>query len=111
LFVKGKDLTWVGASGLLGVRSVTVDLKEPAKYRLKFVFLEPEHTEPGNRIFNLRINGSLVIENLDIVKAAGARDTVYTKTIDNVTVSGTLKIEFKAVKGKSLICGLEIVRE
>jgi hypothetical protein len=112
--VKGESLKWVGSSGMTRIEKVSVTLDPNATYKLRFVFLEPDATtKPGDRIFTITVNGKPVLENLDVVKEAGAANTVLIRSIATpVKTTGTpLFIEFKAVKGDTMISGIEFIRQ
>ena len=78
---------------------------------MKLIFLDPEHSKPGQRVFDVSINGKTVISNLDIVQEAGGKDTIYTEVIDDIELDTGLSIDMKASTGKTLLCGLEIIRK
>lgn len=68
----------------------------PAKVTLGFT--EAYYSAPGSRVFNVNINGQTVLSDLDIVKQAGGKDTVWTTTIDTQVVDGQVVIEPGNVK-------------
>ena len=83
--VQGKDLKWVAASGVRGVRSVTIPLhtekvpseSEPRDYRLKLYFAEPTQASAGDHVFNVEVEGRKLLSEFDVVKEAGGpRNTV-----------------------------------
>jgi hypothetical protein len=110
-------LRWVAGSGLIGVRQVLIpvaglDLTEPATVRL--VFAETESKQPGERVFSVRLGNQTLVDDLDIRAAAGAPDRVHQRVIMQVQVANSVKdgyvpIDFKAIKGEPLICGIEII--
>lgn len=116
-FFTGKELTWVGASGLAGAGKVTIRLdhsKVPTrrKYTVKLVFAEPNaNAKPGDRVFNIAIQGQRALAGLDIVREAAGPRRVITRELAGVVVEGTLIVEFDSVKGEPIICGIEALAE
>jgi hypothetical protein len=47
------------------------DLSVGGEYQVRLYFLDWQNTEQGQRVFNVDINGTPVLENFDIVAAAG----------------------------------------
>ena len=62
---------------------------------------------PGNRVFNVAIDGTSVLANYDIVAAAG--DQVGTMREFTVTSDGTVDIDFGHVNENPLVNGIEII--
>ena len=116
-FFGGDELTWVGASGLAGLRKAAITLdhsRTPAKrkYTVRLVFAEPDtKAKAGDRVFNVAVQGRRVLGGFDIVKEAGGPRRVVTRELAGVDVAGTLTVEFTSVKGEPIICGLEAVLE
>ena len=48
----------------------------------------------GQRVFDVKLQGSAVLENFDIVRAAGGADTAVVKEFRGVRASDRLQIEF-----------------
>ncbi|NIA12745.1 MAG: hypothetical protein GWP08_01600 [Nitrospiraceae bacterium] len=65
-------------------------------YNVTLQFCENRFTEAGKRVFDVKIEGKPILENLDIFARAGA-DTALDYTFDGITVDdGRLDIEFVA---------------
>jgi hypothetical protein len=66
-------------------------------------------TAVGSRVFNIAAEGQTLVSNFDIVKAAGAANTAYVLTLNNVAVTdGTLNLVFSAVVDYPAINGIEV---
>jgi hypothetical protein len=52
-----------------------------------------------------------VLEGFEVAKAAGGPRKVIIREFKAVDVAGVLAIEFKAVKGEPILCGVEAVAE
>jgi len=113
-FVEG-PMNWVTASGLAGVDAVSVKLGEATSsqrtYTVRLYFAEPEDLKPGERVFDVQIQGNPALEQFDIVKEAGAAHRGVMREFKGVKVSDELKILFKATGKPALICGIEVRAE
>jgi len=89
-------LDWVAASGCRGVEriEITLNTTEKAICRVDLVFSEPEYAEPGQRLFEVRLEGITVQRDIDVVAEAGARNHALVKTFDDIVVTdGVATIE------------------
>jgi hypothetical protein len=76
--------------------------------RLHFAERYSGDTTVGSRVFNIAAEGNTLISNFDIVKAAGAANTAYVLTFNNVPVDSTLNLVFSAVVDYPSIAGIEV---
>jgi hypothetical protein len=131
-------LPWVAASGVRDVRRVTLTLATanlhgdppdgarpgiqpvpaavPARrYRVRLHFAEVDGLKPGERLFDVRVQGRQVASKLDIVREAGGPMTALVKEVHGVEVTDKLTIELlPAGDGQSsgtLLSGIEIAAE
>jgi hypothetical protein len=79
-----------------------------AKITLKFC--ETELSDSGKRIFDVRVNGSTVAENVDVFRAAG-RNKPYDLVLEKITTAdkapgGNLIVSFMAKKGTPMVSGI-----
>lgn len=80
----------------------------PAVYRVDLRFAEIyQYAAPNQRIFDVLIEGTPVITNLDIYAQAGAY-TAYDQSFDVPVVDGQLTIEFIARKGAAKISAIKV---
>ncbi|QDU47725.1 outer membrane protein assembly factor BamB family protein [Gimesia panareensis] len=115
-FVESGDLKWVAASGAEGLTSLTVklapDAKSERRYTVRLYFLEPEEgTRPGQRIFDVSLQGKPVLQELDIVKAAQGDNRGTMHEFQGVAATDQLTVELNAIKGSTLLSGVEIIAE
>jgi hypothetical protein len=69
-----------------------------AAYALKLSFAELWLAGPGQRVFNIGINGATVLSNFDIFKAAGTRLKAVAESFNAMATStGTIAIKLTAV--------------
>lgn len=80
------------------------------EYEVELRFTEPKFKEIGQRIFDVKINGEMKIQNLDLVKEAGMF-TAFTKKVRvNVKNNQGIEISLTAQKEKPILSGLLIRR-
>ena len=108
-----KGYNWVASYGLLGVSSVSVKLIpgeswSEQTYTVRLFFAEPENIKSGERIFDVILQGEKVIELLDIAAEAGGPKRTVKKEFKNIKAKDLLKVEFKGIKNRPVISGIEI---
>ncbi|MEN6424669.1 MAG: PQQ-binding-like beta-propeller repeat protein, partial [Phycisphaerales bacterium] len=128
------DIPWVEASGAKGLRSVRVRVSgrqseraEEAEgadldreqvdgersYTVRLHFMEPEDKEPGQRRFDIALNGRTVLKDFDIVTEARAPNVGIVRTFQGIRASDFVTISLAPVDANSetILCGVEIVAE
>ena len=70
-----------------------------------------EKTDPGERIFDVAIQGNKVLDNFDIISESGETDREIIRTFTGVKAGKTLTIDFIPEKGNTLLSGIEIKME
>ena len=111
--IEGGEERFVAASGGEGLTSLSIalgdEVRENRAYDVRLIFSEPNDILPGNRLFDVSLDGNRVIESLDVVKEAGAKDRMLVKEFKNVPAGKSLDIELTPVVGRTLLSGVEIV--
>ncbi|RPJ61312.1 MAG: hypothetical protein EHM23_07360 [Acidobacteria bacterium] len=109
---------WVAASGFAGPVKLQITLSDPAEegsYTVKLHFAELEDRKPGDRRFNVRLQGKEVLHDFDIAQEAGGINTPLVKTFSKIEVEGLLTVEcLPSASGATtppLLCGIEVVLE
>ena len=68
--IAGTDDPWLFTSSATGLKTCEVPLLEPADgtalYSVRLGFSDPVNSRPGQRVFDVKLQGKLVLENLDI---------------------------------------------
>ena len=78
------------------------------EYDLELHFAENFHTSAGARIFDVSIEGEVVLDDFDIFDTAGG-NTAHVETFDDVSVTdGILNITLEATEGSATINGIAI---
>ena len=113
--VRGAELPWVAASGVEGPQRIILSLEKDPKvsraYTVRAHFMEPLDISPGQRVFSLTVNDSFLAEEIDIIKEAGGMNRAVVKECRGVMALDELQITLKPLKGKTLLCGIELVAE
>ncbi len=78
-------------------------------YKVKLYFAETyDAISPGDRVFNVLIQGRKVLDEFDICKQAGGRNRALVKEFTASVEDDTLLIEFEKIKDSPKIDGIEI---
>jgi hypothetical protein len=119
--VAGTDDSWLFASSATGLKTCEIPLLAPADgtaiYSVSLAFADPVNTEPGQRVFDVKLQGKVVLENLDIAKETGGADRALFKKFDGVEVTQNLLIELVAktkgtgVEKATILQAVEVVQE
>jgi hypothetical protein len=110
---------WVAASGLAGPLKLGITLSgEPSNevlYTVKLHFAEIENKKPGERRFDIRLQGREVLRGFDIALAAGGINKPVVKTFTKIPVKDALTVECLPVSPEAdtppLLCGIEVILE
>jgi len=106
-------LPWVAASGIEGVTSIDVALPGgAASYAVRLVFAEIDGAKPGERVFDVAIQGKAALRAFDIARAAGGPNRPVIKELKGIRAGESLTVTLAPRPGSRppLICGLEIIR-
>jgi outer membrane protein assembly factor BamB len=117
-WIKGGDekFNWVGSYGMKGMTSVSVRL-DPDNfagekyYNITLYFTEPDDLSPGERIFDISLQGTRVLQNFDIAGEAGGARHLLKKEFRRVKVDGSLNIKFSGIVNLPVISGIEIIMD
>ncbi|HOX07058.1 MAG TPA: PKD domain-containing protein [Planctomycetota bacterium] len=83
--------------------------KRPHTVRLYFA--EMEGKKPGERVFDVNVQGETAIKGLDVAKEAGGGKRQMVKELRGVAIADSLDVEFKAAAGEPMLSGVEILAE
>jgi hypothetical protein len=114
--IKSGKNPWITASTIGGIRSfeITLNLEKTvpdASYCIKLYFSEPENKKPGERVFNIEIQGKKVLENFDVMREAGQMDKEVVKLFPGIKAGKTLRIDFGPVRGNTILSGIGLKME
>jgi outer membrane protein assembly factor BamB len=98
--IAGADSSWVFTSWVRGMTECTIPLRgpedKPADYDVTLYFTDVENDAAGSRVFDVRVQGRDVAQNLDIVAESGGRSRALVRRIQGVSVADKLTIELAA---------------
>lgn len=116
--IEGDDLTWVASSGGEDLTTVAMTLAAGAvddcRYTVRLVFAEPRDVQPGQRVFDVALQGKPVFHGIDIAAESGGSRRTLIKANDGVTVRDVLTVALTKSGASALgplICGIEVVAE
>ena len=115
----GDGLRWVAASSGKGIREVTLtlaaDAKEEKSYRVRLHFGEPDDLKPGQRRFDVAIQGKTVLRDFDVIREAGGRNRTLVREFGKVSIRDRLSVRLTASRGtktpEPILSGVEVVSE
>lgn len=105
-------LPWVAASGLEGVRKLTLSMPKSSRteeFVVKLYFVEP-NDGGAERRFDVILQGKQVLSGFCPLEAADGkamRSTVHQ--IDRVAIHGTLELKFEPKVGQPVLSGIEVM--
>src|SRR5262249_32186504 len=88
------------------------EVRQGATYTVRLHFAEPYVTAPGQRLFDVAINGTTVLKDFDIFAAAGAIDTAVVRGF-NIVPDADGKIVIHFLPGSAdlpMVNGIELLR-
>ena len=100
--VAGTATPWVYTSSAAGLRRLAMPLRKKddgkATYSVQLAPAAPAGDVPGQRVFDIVLQGKPVRKGLDIVKEAGAADTALLLDFDGIEVAEQLVLELVAAR-------------
>jgi len=115
------EAPWLFASVARGLKRCEIPLVDggdgTALYRVRLGFADPIHTEPGQRVFDIKLQGAVVSKDYDIVRSAGGANRAVFEEFSNIEVSDNLIIELTtngrptSLGAAPLLHAIEIERE
>jgi beta-galactosidase len=76
---------------------------------LPYNLSDPERIEPnGKRVFNVYVNGKLLLDNFDIAAQYGSATAVQKKTTITVSNGAGIEIEFKSIEGEPVLNAIQV---
>ncbi len=122
--ITGEGLPWVAASGCRGIRRLELDPKlnpspeKPVAFTVRLHFCDPDNQKPGVRMFDVRLQGDMVLDDFDIVAVTGERDRGMIAEFTDVSVKDKLIVEFESATPDDasdatvpVLSGIEVIRQ
>jgi len=87
----------------------------PGYYTVRLLFAELDTVKPGERVFDVKLQGRTVLEDFDIVVAAGGRNRAISREFRRIAAGMTMSVELipkteqTAPSSRPVISGIEIL--
>ena len=107
--IAGTDSPWITASGGRGPVRIAIDVsKMPARtaWKVRLHFAELDGAKPGERVFDVKVQGKTVLEGFDIAEEVGP-NTALVKEFDLPAGAKSLDVQLVPKKGKPILAGIE----
>jgi beta-galactosidase len=78
------------------------------RFRVQLKFTEPAVIVPGERVFDVMVNGVTQLQEFDILKAAGGRLKGVDRFFDAAVDNGVLVLAFRPRRGRALVSAISI---
>ena len=105
-------LSWVAASGMTGVRTMTIplvnDRDERRQYTVRLLFAEHGLDGVGERDFSVELQGQTVLSDIEIARETGGSKRTIVREFKGVEVGDQLRVTFIPKFGEPLICGMDM---
>ncbi len=126
----GEGPAWIGASGVVNATRISIPVSisqkssqksgnatpsgssdETATYTVRLHFADPDPSNPASRVFNVLLQGQVVMENFDIVDSAGRPQRTLVREFKGIPIADKLTIDLQTQQGHTTLSGVELVRE
>ncbi|MEO8498512.1 MAG: hypothetical protein ABI614_25900, partial [Planctomycetota bacterium] len=106
----GEGWPWVAASGVEGASAITISGLRPGRFTVRLHFAElDEKLLP--REFSVTVGEQQAIANLDVGESAGGAMRSIVQELREVQAGTDLRIALTTIEGKTLLSGIELIRE
>lgn len=104
---------WIYSSCAEGLTKLTIKVNaNKATYTVALYFAEPEELQEGKRVFDVSLQGTEVISQLDVVREAGSARKGITKLFKGIKCNGELTVSMQPKSSKgAILSGMEIIKE
>ena len=76
---------------------------------MRLHFAEPDNIQPGERVFDIALQGKPVAENVDIARESGGSNVAVIHEFQNVLAGASLKLDLTPRAGRPILSGIEVV--
>lgn len=81
-------------------------------YRVTLGFMEPfEHTQVGERVFDVIANGETVVDDFDVLKEAGAPHQGVSRSFPVNVSDGLIRLQFTPSAGEAIVSTIRITAD
>ncbi|MEO8496200.1 MAG: malectin domain-containing carbohydrate-binding protein, partial [Planctomycetota bacterium] len=109
----GGAFNWVASSGVVGIESIRQELTGNAtrSYTVRLTFAELEGKAPAERVFDVAVQGQILLEGFDIAAETGGSQRGIVKEFSGITSDSAIEVSFRNVRGEAILSGLQIIPE
>jgi len=96
------------------VPAMEISPMPPANYTVRLYFMEPDRVEPGQRVFDVFLQGHPVLKSFDVLKAAGRVNSGVVREFRNIQLNPSLEVRLKKSPPSlfgPILSGVEIIME
>lgn len=104
-------ISWVASSAVVGIGKLQQETAREQTYTVRLHFAELEGLEPGERVFDVSIQGKRVLESFDIADEAGGSLRGLVKEFNGISPAGTLELSFTDSVGQACLSGVQLIAE
>ncbi len=102
---------WVNASAAEGLREFKLKGLKPGNYTVRLYFNEPDAVAAGERLQTIQLQGSTMKEGFDVTAESGGLMHAISLQFQGIKVEGELTLGLSSSRGKTMISGLELIRD
>jgi len=112
--IENTDVPFAFATTAFGLKTATIPLAgegdgQEGVYHVALGFAAPPGDRPGQRIFDVKLQGRVVLKDFDVAKEAGGADKAVWKEFDAIKAGTELTIELGAKGEKPTIQQMPII--
>jgi hypothetical protein len=87
--------------------------EKPRRYRLVLHFAELSDVRPGERVFDVLVQGRRAIGDLDVVREAGGRYRAVSREVSGIEADASIRLEFQPKAGTlpPILNGIELLAD
>jgi hypothetical protein len=116
--IANTDTPWIYTSGARGLSRAEIPLigkdQAAATYTVRFYFAASEKHQPGQLVFDIKLQGNTVAKDFDPVAKAGGASRALVAEFHKIPVTGDLVVELTGPDGDAahqpVLCGIEVLR-
>ena len=104
-------IPWVTSSVVVGIKNLRQETPDGKQFTVRLHFAELEGLEPGERVFDVSIQGKRVLKSFDIAGETGGAMRGTVKEFGGITTDGTLDLSFSNEIGEACLSGVQVIIE
>ena len=79
--IENTDVPFVFATAMEGMKKCTIPVGAGGKFKIRLGFSAPPGDKEGERVFDVKLNGNVVLDDFDIIKETGKADRAVWKEV------------------------------